>query len=103
MFSKTPFPVMQLANIVGKVRAGYWISEASAIKQLASAMKPMLFIHGDQDDFVQCYMLEEVYEAANVEKEKLIIEGSAHAKALITNPELYLETIDKFVKKYIVS
>lgn len=101
LFNLPSFPVMQLADAVGKLRAGYWISDASAVKQLTSATKPMLFIHGDEDSFVPFYMLEEVYNAANVEKEKLVVEGAAHAKSLKTNPELYWNTIHKFVTKYI--
>lgn len=101
LFNLPSFPVLQCASVVGKLRAGYWISDASAIDQLANATKPMLFIHGDKDDFVPFYMLDEVYNAANVEKEKLVIEGSAHAKALQTNPELYWKTVTQFVKKYV--
>lgn len=100
LFNLPEAPVLQLASLVGKVRGGYWISEASAIKQVANATLPMLFIHGDADDFVPFYMLDEVYNAANVEKEKLIIEGSAHTKALETNPTLYWETISEFISKY---
>lgn len=101
LFNAPETPILQLANIVGKIRAGYWISEASAIKQLAKATLPILFIHGDEDNFVPVYMLEEVYEAAPVEKEKLIVEGSKHAESLETNPELYWETISKFTSRYI--
>ncbi|MDO5292077.1 MAG: alpha/beta hydrolase [bacterium] len=101
LFNLPAFPVMQLANLATKVRAGYWISDASAIDQLARATRPMLFIHGDNDDFVPFFMLDQVYNAANVEKEKLVIEGAAHAKALETNPEIYWKTIDRFVTQYV--
>lgn len=101
LFNVPETPVLQLASLVGKMRAGYWISEASAIKQLEKATLPMLFIHGDADDFVPVYMLDEVYEAAQVEKEKLIIEGSKHAKSLETNSQLYWETISNFMSHYI--
>ena len=41
----------------------------------------MLFIHGDADTFVPFEMLDEVYNAAKVEKEKLIVPGAGHGEA----------------------
>lgn len=101
IFNLPDTPILQLANVATKVRAGYFFSDASSVKQLKKAKKPMLFVHGDQDDFVPYYMLDTVYDSANVEKEKLVIEGAAHTKALEVNPDLYWEKISEFVKKYI--
>ena len=53
---------------VTKLRAGYDL-EASAVKQVEKSKTPMLFIHGDADTFVPFEMLDEVYNAAKVEKE----------------------------------
>ena len=33
------------------------------------------------------------------EKEKLVIEGAAHAEAVSLNPNLYWKTIDEFIQK----
>ena len=59
---------MNAANMVTKLRAGYDLEEASAVKQVAKSKTPMLFIHGDADTFVPFEMLDEVYNAAKVEK-----------------------------------
>ncbi|MEG0388686.1 MAG: alpha/beta hydrolase, partial [Niameybacter sp.] len=45
----------------------------------------------------------ELYEAAPVEKEKLVIEGAGHAKSNKVNPELYWSTITNFLDKYVTS
>lgn len=103
LFGLPEFPVLQSASLVSKIRAGYWLGDASAIKQLSKAKAPMLFIHGDKDTFVPYSMLERVYNAANVEKEKLVVEGAGHAKSAETNPELYWSTISKFIKNHIDS
>lgn len=103
LFRLPEFPVLQSASLVSKIRAGYWLGDASAIKQLSKAKTPMLFIHGDKDTFVPYSMLDKVYNAANVEKEKLVIEGAAHAKSAETNPELYWSTISRFIKNHINS
>lgn len=40
----------------------------------------MLFIHGDADIVVPFEMLDEVYNAAKVEKEKLNVPGAGHGE-----------------------
>ena len=101
LFKVPSFPMMQVASIICKVRAGYFISEASSIKQIKKSVTPTLFIHGDKDGFVPFFMLDELYNASPVEKEKLIINGAAHARASYVNPKLYWETVERFLNKYI--
>lgn len=100
IFKLPAFPILQAANMITQLRAGYNIFEASAVKQLKKAKVPMLFIHGDKDTFVPYKMLEEVYAAAPVEKEKLTIFGANHAESIKANPELYWQTIWKFSSRF---
>ncbi len=101
LFKLPAFPLMHIASIICKTRAGYFISEASPIKQIKKSKTPTLFIHGDKDGFVPFFMLDELYNASPVEKEKLIIPDAKHAKANYVNPKLYWETIENFLNKYI--
>ena len=101
LFNLPEFPMMNIADIICKIRAGYFISDASAIKQVKKSVTPTLFIHGDSDSFVPFEMQEELYEACNAEKEKVVIEGAAHAKSSSTNPELYWTSIVDFLEKYV--
>ncbi|MDD3369088.1 MAG: alpha/beta hydrolase [Lachnospiraceae bacterium] len=96
------FPLMYAVNVMTKLKAGYYVSEASCIKQLAKNETPMLFIHGDMDDYNPYYMLDEVYEAnACQEKEKLVVHGARHVMSAYTEPETYWNTVWKFIEKYI--
>lgn len=101
LFNLPAFPMMHSASLVAKLRAGYWLGEASPIEQVKKSVTPTLFIHGDADDFVPYEMLDEVYEASSAEKEKLIIEGAGHAKSREVHPELYWSTITNFLNQYI--
>ena len=103
LFSLPAFPMMHSASLIAKLRAGYWLGEASPIDQVKRSVTPMLFIHGDQDDFVPYAMLDELYDASTTEKEKLVIEGAGHAKASKVNPNLYWSTITNFLNQYIAS
>lgn len=101
LFGLPNFPVLNAANSVTKLRAGFDIYEASAITQVMKSKTPILFIHGDHDSFVPFEMLEKVYRAAPVDKEKVVIPGAEHADAVSVAPELYWNSIWKFVNRYI--
>ena len=101
LFNLPTFPALNAANLVTRIRAGYNLKEASSVEQVKKSKTPTLFIHGDEDTFVPYSMLDTVYEAANCEKEKLVIEGAKHAKAASINPELYWKTVKQFTEKYV--
>ena len=96
-FNIPKFPVLNMFQIVAKVRAGYDIKKASALEQVKKSKTPILFIHGDADDFVPEYMCEQLYEAANCKKEKLIIEGAGHTDSKYKGPETYYNKIFEFI------
>ena len=101
LFRLPEFPVLNAANTVTKWRAGYDLFKANPVEQIAKSVTPTLFIHGDQDSFVPFYMLDEVYQAANLEKEKLVIEGAGHTMSVRVDPVRYWETVFHFIEKYI--
>jgi uncharacterized protein len=101
LFGLPEFPVIQAANTVTNIRAGYDLYEASAVKQVAKSKTPMLFIHGDADTFVPYEMLDDVYNAAGVDKDKLVIAGAGHGDAEKVDPVAYWNSVWGFVGKYI--
>ena len=93
-------PILDLASMLCKVKNGYSFKDGSSIRALAKAQIPMLFIHGDADDYVPFSMLEKNYEAKKGEKEILVIKNAEHAMAGFVDPELYYGRIDAFVAKW---
>lgn len=94
-------PVLAFADPLIRRRAGFGLREASAVRQLRRARVPMLFIHGDQDDFVPFRMLDEVYVAcASHEKERFVVPGAGHAGALGADPGRYWATVDAFIMRH---
>lgn len=100
LFGLPSFPVMQAASVVTRIRAGFWLGEADAVKQVAKATVPMLFIHGEDDTFVPFAMLEPLYEAKAGVKEKLIVPGAGHGMASMIDPEGYWGAIDAFIQAH---
>lgn len=101
LFSLPQFPILNVSSLVSKVRAGYFLGTASSLKQVEKSKTPILFIHGDKDDFVPYYMMEELYNATSSEKEMLTIKDAGHAKSSEVDPETYWTTVYNFTNKYI--
>lgn len=96
-FNIPKFPVLNMFQVVAQIRAGYNIKKASALDQVKKSKTPILFIHGNADDFVPEYMCEQLYEAANCKKEKLIIEGAGHTDSKYKEPETYYNKMFEFI------
>lgn len=101
VFGLPSFPLLDAANIACNIRAGYDFHTASSVNQLKKATLPMLFIHGDKDTFVPYSMLDQNYDAcASTVKQKLTVHGATHAKSAQTDPELYWNTVEAFLKAH---
>lgn len=100
-FGLPPFPLLNCASLACQIRYGWNFKEASALKQVAKCKHPMLFIHGDNDDFVPSYMVHPLHDAHPGPKDIWIAKGSAHAKAYQDHPEEYVEHMKKYLNKYI--
>lgn len=81
LFSLPEFPILNVSSMVAKIRAGYFLGEASSLEQVKNSKTPILYIHGDKDDFVPYYMMEELYKATSSEKEMLTIKGAEIGRA----------------------
>ena len=98
-FNLPEFPVLNMFKIVANRKAKYDIKEASALEQVKKSKTPILFIHGNKDDFVPEYMCEKLYDAANCKKEKLIIDGAGHTDGKYKEPEKYYDTIFDWISR----
>lgn len=102
IFNLPAFPILDISSIVAYAKTGVNILSADSTKQAAKIKIPTLFIHGSKDTFVPFEMLDKLYNAANCEKEKLVIEGAGHAGSNSRNPTLYWSTIVHFLENAMV-
>ena len=93
--------ILNVTNMVTKLKAGYSLKEASALECVKKATVPILYIHGDKDKFVPYSMMDKLYDATNSPKEKLTIEGGEHANSDLVSPFLYWLTVEDFLNQYI--
>lgn len=102
MYNLPAFPLLYEVSAISKIRAGfaYGETDASSVKALAHNKLPVLFIHGDADDFVPTAMVDQNYAATKGPREKFIVKGAKHAKSLETDKAGYYAKVAAFLDKY---
>lgn len=101
MFKLPKFPLIYFTSLVCKLKAGFYIREASTLKQVRNSKLPILFIHGSADKFVPTEMVYELYEAASYKEQLLIVEGAAHGTSFWKDTTAYKAALEGFLHKYI--
>ena len=100
-FGLSEFPLMYTSSWLCGITKGWDFQEASALKQVAKCKLPMLFIHGEKDDYVPTWMVYELYKAKPEPKELWVVENTDHARSYLLNKEAYTEKVKQFTNKYI--
>ncbi|MEY8332307.1 alpha/beta hydrolase [Lachnospiraceae bacterium 47-T17] len=99
-FGLPPFPFVDSACLMLRLRGGYDLRKASALDGVKTSRVPTLFIHGKNDALIDVGMAYELYDAAACEKELLIVEGAGHAQSQDKDPEGYYGAILQFLGTY---
>ncbi|MDD4074508.1 MAG: alpha/beta fold hydrolase [Eubacteriales bacterium] len=92
--------VLFFADFFTRLRAGYSLHDGEVCAQLKKATLPMLFLHGEKDRYVPCWMLDKVYaSAASRDKRKLSFPGAVHGGAAISDPDRYWAAVTAFARR----
>ena len=85
------------------VKLGAWLygnfslEENSPVEALKKCTLPVLFFHGEGDDFVPCEMSRRNFEACASSKKQLVtVPGAGHGLSYPEAPETYLQTMREF-------
>lgn len=90
---KLSYPFVKLgARLFGH----FDLDECSSREALKRATVPVIFFHGEDDDFVPCYMSRENFEACASRKQLVTIPGAAHGLSYPVDPEKYLDALREF-------
>lgn len=94
------FPIMNVTEMMTRRKAGYGYNDVSTLDAVAKTDIPILFIHGDKDDFVPTWMSEKNYNACKSEKKLLIVEGADHAESYYTDTPAFENAVLQMIEKY---
>ena len=93
------YPFVKLgAKIFGR----FDLDSYSPIESMKKCKLPVIFIHGDADDFVPYSMSEENYAACAAPEKRLVItKGAGHGLCLPIDPQGYLAHLSSFFDPYL--
>ena len=87
------YPFVKLgARLYGRFN----LEEISPIEAIQKCKLPIMFIHGDTDDFVPSYMSQNVYDACNSTKKIVFIKNAGHGIAYLVEPKQYIDELEDF-------
>ena len=90
---KLSYPFVKLgAKIFGRFDP----EETSPAEALKRAKVPVIFFHGETDDYVPCCMSEENYRFCASRKKLVTVPGAGHGLSYPTDPEGYLNALREF-------
>ena len=85
-----------IARLGARLFGGFDPDAASPIESMKRSRLPVIFLHGDTDDFVPHAMSVENYEACIKEKRLVTIRNAGHGLAFPVDQELYLTALHEF-------
>ena len=100
-FGLPAFPLLYTSSWLCDWTKGWNFTEASSLEQVKKCSLPMLFIHGEKDDYVPTWMVHELYKAKEEPKEIWVVPGADHATSYKLNKEEYTQKVKQFTEKYI--
>ena len=94
---KLCYPFVKLgAKLFGK----FDLDAADVPKAITQCNVPVLFFHGEADDFVPCYMSKSNFDACPSKKMLVTIPNAGHGLSYLIDPERYLQAMREFFHPY---
>ena len=87
------YPFVRLG---ARIYGGFDLEENPPIEAMKRCKVPVIFIHGDTDNFVPFEMSRELFDALDGPKSLVAIPGAGHGLAYPANKELYLSSLIDF-------
>ena len=90
---KLCYPFVRLG---AKLYAGFDPDSFSALEAAPNIRVPVIFFHGESDDFVPCSMSRKNYDACTARKALVTVPGAGHGLAFPVDEEGYLHALREF-------
>lgn len=84
------------AKLGARIFGNFNLEEIIPEEAVKKCTVPVLFFHGDTDDYVPCYMSQRNFDACPTRKQLVIIPGAGHGLSYPVGKELYLQPAKAF-------
>ena len=91
-----PKPSYPFVKLGAKIFGHFDLEETSPLEAVRRCKLPVIFFHGEDDDFVPCYMSVENFEACGGRKRLVTIPGAGHGLAYAVEPGRYVQELYDF-------
>jgi len=93
------YPFVKLG---AKIYGHFDLEEDSPVESLKHSTVPIIFFHGEADDFVPCYMSQTNFEACASSNKRLVtIPGAGHGLSYPLDPPTYLAAAREFFEPFL--
>ena len=89
-------PLYPLVRLGAKLFGGFDPDEFSPIQAVKNCKVPVIFFHGDADDYVPAEMSQRNYDACASKKKLHFIKGAGHGLSYPVSPEEYVSAMKEF-------
>ena len=91
-----PVPSYPFVKLGAKIFGHFDLEETSPLEAVRRCKLPVIFFHGEADDFVPCAMSSENFEACAGRKRLVTIPGAGHGLAYAVEPDRYVQELYDF-------
>ena len=90
---KAAYPFVRLAAYIFGC---FDLEKYSAVEAMKNCKVPVIFFHGDADNFVPWEMSQVNYDACTTTKKLVLVPGAGHGLGYLVEPEKYLQALRDF-------
>lgn len=87
------YPFIRLA---AKVFGHFDLEEYSPLEAMKTCKLPVIFFHGETDDYVPCDMSREIYEVCTSPKKLVTVPGAGHGLVYLVDNQKYFQAVVEF-------
>ena len=97
---KLPGFLLPLIKFGARLFGHFRLEDASAVEAVKQCKIPVIFFHGEADDYVPCDMSKQNYEACASKKRICTIPNAGHGLSYPAAPEVYLRALKEFAVEW---
>lgn len=94
------YPLICAGSLLHRIFAGYSLHAMSTVRAMSSNPIPILFVHGDADQYVPPEMTLRAYHACHAEKELFWGRGAGHTLSWVTSTRDYADVFFDFLDRH---
>ena len=90
-------PLLDVTDIFAKLLGGFSLKGYSTLEAMKTNTLPVLFLHGEDDQFVPTSFSVKAFEACKAPKRLLTVPGAAHGVSYLVDPDSCNRELENFL------